>query len=236
MNHQQNVDIETPGWKCAGKPPRHYPLLSGFIVLSVSLHLCALMIWPSHIEPPAVGLTQLALEIHRQEPPGIRSVPPAEAAPARPQQKKAARLANQSPIKISTQATEPVRVKQRIADWANKSSSTITNDMQVSRQLTHAQIKEKLNGHIQKALLPHFSYPTIARRRGWEGIVRIGLRIENDGQLTNLHIVENSKFTALNRAALHSLQQVSGIPEAKQWLAGRHMDMVLPIQYRLLDS
>ena len=84
--------------------------------------------------------------------------------------------------------------------------------------------------------MPHFSYPAIARRRGWEGTVRISLRVENDGRLTNLHVIESCKFNALNRAALHSLRQVSGIPEAKQWLAGRYMDMVLPIQYRLLDS
>ena len=111
-----------------------------------------------------------------------------------------------------------------------------THITQQPDKLSRVQIEERIHGRIQQALLPHFSYPAIARRRGWEGTVKISLRIENDGRLTNLHVVEGSKFIALNQAALQSLQQVSGIPEAKLWLAGHYMDMILPIQYQLLDS
>ena len=94
----------------------------------------------------------------------------------------------------------------------------------------------RLQGQIRKALLPHFSYPLLARRRGWEGTVRVGLRVEANGSLTRLHLVGSSHHDSLNRAAIKSLTQVARIPDAGSWLDGRHFDLVLSIEYHLIDS
>ena len=215
----------------AGRPPRHSPILPGLLVLSAALHLCAAMVWPSNTELPTVGLKQLVLEIQRRDPPGIQATPP-----AKPQTKNTERPTARPPVKTVTRPPKTDQVKQPLFDLASKSVDPAAHDIPQPRKLSREQIEEKLRGRIQQALLPHFSYPAIARRRGWEGTVRISLRVENDGRLTHLQVIESCNFTTLDRAALHSLRQVSDIPEAKQWLAGHYMDMVLPIQYLLLDS
>ena len=223
--------IEEVSGEHSDKPPRHFPLLPGFLVLSAALHLCAAMVWPLNTELPSVGLKQLVLEIQRHDPPGVQATPP-----AKPQMKNTERPAARPPVKTVTRPPKTDQVKQPLFDLASKSVDPAAHDIQQPRKLSREQIEEKLHGRIQQALLPHFSYPAIARRRGWEGTVRISLRVENDGRLTHLQVIESCNFTTLDRAALHSLRQVSGIPEAKQWLAGHYMDMVLPIQYLLLDS
>ncbi len=230
-DYYKNMEVEKCEEKYADKQPRHFPLLPGLLALSAALHLSAVMIWPLNTALPTVGVKQLVLEIQRLDPPGMPSTPP-----IRPQVKNTQSPVARTPAKTITQPSETARVKPLLSGLPGKTVDSATRDIQQPRKLSRDQIEEKLHGHIQQALLPHFSYPAIARRRGWEGTVRISLRVENDGRLTNLQVIESCKFTALNRAALHSLRQVSGIPAAKQWLTGHYMDMVLPIQYLLLDS
>ena len=95
-------------------------------------------------------------------------------------------------------------------------------------------VNDLLEKAIRDALQPHFKYPVLARRRGWEGIVRIGLRVEPDGMITRLHIVEPSSHPVLDRAAMASLHDTGQLPAAGEWLAGSHFDIVLPVEYRLL--
>ena len=79
------------------------------------------------------------------------------------------------------------------------------------------------------------SYPAIARRKGWQGIVRLELHIEADGRISDLHIDESSGYSVLDEAALLSLQ-LANVPDAAQWLRGRAIDMIVPVEYRLIDG
>jgi len=47
--------IEEASGEHSNKPPRHFPLLPGLLVLSAALHLCAAMVWPLNTELPSVG-------------------------------------------------------------------------------------------------------------------------------------------------------------------------------------
>lgn len=82
----------------------------------------------------------------------------------------------------------------------------------------------------------HFYYPRIARHRGWEGRVEIGLRVEANGRLSAIRVLRTSGFAVLDRAALASIGRIAQLPEAAAWLGGRHIDMILPVQYRLVDG
>lgn len=97
-------------------------------------------------------------------------------------------------------------------------------------------INDLLQAAVHHALQPHFKYPILARRRGWEGTVKVSVRVESDGELSRLHLVGSSRYGVLDKAAMESLRQVTRIPAAAAWLGGQHFDMVLPVEYRLLDS
>jgi protein TonB len=99
-----------------------------------------------------------------------------------------------------------------------------------------ATLTTRLAGQLRDALAPYFAYPMMARRNGWQGQVRVGLRVEADGRLSHVRIAHSSGYRLLDSAALATLNHISTVPQAVGWLEGRHFDMVLPIDYRLIDG
>ncbi|MEN8107718.1 MAG: energy transducer TonB [Pseudomonadota bacterium] len=93
--------------------------------------------------------------------------------------------------------------------------------------------------HLRRSILKLFTeqldYPNIARRKGWQGIVTLELHIEPDGRISRLHIDRTSGYPVLDEAAIRSLQLAS-IPQAEQWLHGRSMDLLVPVEYRLVGG
>jgi len=102
-------------------------------------------------------------------------------------------------------------------------------------QLSSAARYRRVRAALQKALLPRFDYPSAARRRGWQGRVRIGLHVEADGDLTRIHLLESSGHALLDKAAVKNVTELRNVPAATQWLDGLDMDMILPVSYRLHD-
>jgi protein TonB len=88
---------------------------------------------------------------------------------------------------------------------------------------------------LLEALLPHFDYPPLARRRGWQGRVNVGLHVAADGDLTRIRLIKSSGHALLDRAAVRSITELRNIPRAAQWLEGNGMDLVLPVRYQLAD-
>jgi len=99
-----------------------------------------------------------------------------------------------------------------------------------------ATLTARFAGQLRDALAPYFVYPMLARRNGWQGQVRVGLRVEADGRLSHVRIAHSSGYRLLDSAALATLNHISTVPQAAGWLEGRHFDMVLPIDYRLIDG
>jgi protein TonB len=96
--------------------------------------------------------------------------------------------------------------------------------------------KTWLQQALRRSLVARFFYPGIARRKGWQGQVKVQLRVEADGHLTNVRVLQTSGHAILDRAAVDTIREISLIPEAGGWLRGRHFDMVLPVQYVLVGG
>jgi protein TonB len=84
-------------------------------------------------------------------------------------------------------------------------------------------------------LARQLTYPAIARRKGWQGVVKLELHIESDGRISDLHIDATSGYALLDEAALQSLQ-LANVPDAAQWLHGEAIDIIVPVEYRLIDG
>jgi protein TonB len=104
-------------------------------------------------------------------------------------------------------------------------------DTDPARQDTDRQLRKSLFELVTARL----SYPAIARRKGWQGTVRLELHIEPDGLISRLRIDKTSGYPLLDRAAVRSLQLAS-VPRAGRWLNGQAIDIVIPVEYRLLDG
>lgn len=93
-----------------------------------------------------------------------------------------------------------------------------------------------LQASLGEKLSEYFHYPRIARKKGWQGQVKLSLRIEGSGHFSNIQLHRSSGHPSLDSAALNSLQKAAYLPDAKSWLHGMHYDIVVPVEYHLIDS
>ena len=96
----------------------------------------------------------------------------------------------------------------------------------------NAMIHEKLNALVRE----NFSYPGFAIKRGWQGTVKLGLRIEANGTLSNVRIIKTSGYSILDQAALSTLSKTDHINGIEHWLAGNYFDTTLPVKYQLIGG
>jgi len=95
--------------------------------------------------------------------------------------------------------------------------------------------REHLRESILRLVSSRFHYPVLARRKGMQGIVRLQVRIETDGRITRLQVQQTSGYPLLDQAALQSLQLAS-VPDAPRWMNGQAIDIIIPVEYRLVGG
>ena len=218
------------------------PCLSHFLAVSLAVHAAALLL--VRHETPArnwlAGPVIVRLATLPGNPEESRPVTNMKAAAA-DKARQAAASHGTLPAKHNPPQRHPARIPAALPAAAENLPDTDTStdpaEWQAAKVANPAREREqRLLDSLHAALMPHFSYPLMARRRGWEGIVRVGLRIEANGSLTRVHLVEPSPYDVLNTAAINSLSRLARLPNAGSWLQGRPVDLVLPVEYRLLEG
>ena len=128
-------------------------------------------------------------------------------------------------------ATQPVMTRQAGDAPAPEQSSPVVAGTATSRQAA----EERLRKSILQLVSSHFDYPVLARRKGWQGIVKLQVHIESDGRISRLQVEQTSGYPVLDRAALQSLQLAS-VPDAERWMQGQAIDIIIPVEYRLVGG
>lgn len=151
---------------------------------------------------------------------------------------------------LQPQATQPVitdtaPAKQRPADQpvaqaqpetAVENRSDKSQSMQASSTtISREQQKQHLRASVMAFITGQLNYPAIARHKGWQGVVKLQLLIESDGHISDLQIEQTSGYALLDKAALSSLQ-LAHVPDAAQWLDGKAVSIVVPVEYRLVGG
>ena len=76
-------------------------------------------------------------------------------------------------------------------------------------------------------------YPRVAAMRGWEGEVRLRLRVARRGQLLGVRVDRSSGFEVLDQHALALLEGHGKLPPLPEALEVAEIEVVVPITYRL---
>lgn len=229
-------------------PARASLLLPVLVGASVLVHATALLMWPA--DPPSIGasapLTQVTVNLRGAQTVAATTASQGTASPATtatPAAVPATARAQTVPAAVQTahKSLTATAATEHTTTVATGSTTAPSHTKPSTAAQTHAvddgdDLRKQLNSRLQHALLAHFDYPPVARRRGWEGVVQVGLRVEADGQLSRLRLIASSGHALLDRAALLSLGRVAPLQDAIDWLNGRQVDMILPVRYQLVDS
>lgn len=205
----------------------HRQVLPQFLLLSFALHLFFLMgLGKSENIMPERRLGQPVLEVQLQSTSRTHASRPASKV-------------DQSPVKVASDSRASSEVTEYAPDTVPAIPHTpesTTPDKQPSRENTEAAIHNQLLGDLQTRLSHYLTYPPLARSRGWEGTVLLGLRVESNGRLKKIRIARSSGYAVLDNSALNSLNRLGQLAEASAWLNGRGLDMQLPVIYRLIEN
>ena len=79
----------------------------------------------------------------------------------------------------------------------------------------------------------HQEYPRIAAMRGWEGEVRLRLRVARKGNLLAVQVDRSSGFEVLDQHALAMLEGLPGLPPLPDGVDGNEIQVVVPVNYTL---
>ncbi len=235
------MDIEMPNSSLpASNNTRRFFVLC--LALSISIHLAVLSINNTQLigTTSSHGQSGLSLEI-------VRNSAPVEQSAQRPTEEMTKQSATSTAIRQRSDKpahsahaeishTEEHNQPREIIEKQATATSAVTTSGSTNSQLTDVALNDYLDQKIRHALLPYFNYPLLARRHGWQGVVKVGLRVEANGHITRLRIINPSLYNALNQAAINSLSKVTDLSGVVALLAGSYFDIVLPIEYRLLDT
>lgn len=222
--------------------------LPWLVLLSLVLHAAILALWPptTVVVPDALPAGPIALQLQHSQTgiaPTARVAPAPQPPPNRavkqptPPPKHLARALPQAHTRAASASASADRADTGVASASQDPTPQSRAQAVNATGTAHGEaLRAQLSSRLQHALIPHFEYPLTARRRGWEGVVRVGLRVEADGQLSALRIIGSSGHALLDRAALASLHRVGRLPDVAGWMQGRRLDMVLPVRYQLIDS
>jgi len=221
--------------------------LNWFLCLSVAAHAALLGAWQMPVYTAGnsghalqLSITQRAGDSRGQPSPptepAAQSVPDNPEPPrqaAAPITRKASNMAaqqNRAPRLVHKASPAQTRSATAAIETVTTAAAVASNPV-LLREETHRHLRNS----VMELVSREFTYPAIARRKGWQGIVKLELHIEADGSITDLQLAETSGYSILDRAAMQCLQFAS-LPGAARWLQGKPFDIVVPVEYRLVDS
>lgn len=130
-------------------------------------------------------------------------------------------VSRNNPVKTSVNRTSTQTITE-----ASKSNTATASVKNVPLNHLRQQLKETIKAR--------FTYPRMARRMGWEGLVGLSLHIENDGSLNTIRIARSSGHKILDENARKTIQGIGRIQVASN-LQIQAVDTEIEVLYRLAD-
>jgi len=225
-------------------------LLGWFVFASALAHLLFITLTDNDAEQEAVTVsfsTPLQITV-------ISSRPAAKASPQATLQKtESVRKAIPLPpsaktVKDSPSTNKPLVHIVKTSNLAEKKPEIIPEDNSETKRITETpsatsttetiSVKDAplnyLRQQLKQAIKARFTYPRIARRMGWEGLVGISLHIENDGSLNQVQIARSSGHKVLDDNAKQTIEKIGRIQVASN-LSIKASDTEIEVLYRLTD-
>lgn len=187
--------------------------LRGFVLLSITLHIAALVIAVKQPIQPNITLGQSMLSVRLET----------QRSPVN------AHVLQHKPVSTEKSPSWPVQPPTPAVTTAGSGE---TDKSTISR----VALQNYLLGALNTELARYLSYPAFARERGWQGTVLIGVGVGPGGLLYNLRLIKSSGFSLLDQTTLTSLRKIKALPLTTAFEWGDPVEVILPIQFHLTDN
>ena len=225
------------------------------LALSLALH-AALLFWsksPLDAAPPLMPtiIASLRLVAPPTEPPTIakpvperraEAKPTPAAQPALPRPLTRERLAirhtppDASPLlppMTVAAVTEPTPQPTPAAPVTAAKALPQVSEVPATPALPQVKLLAAYRQRLTEIFASQQQYPRIAALRGWEGEVRLRLRVARKGNLVAFQLDQSSGFDVLDEHALAIIEQLAKLPPLPEGLEASEIQVVVPINYKL---
>ncbi len=139
---------------------------------------------------------------------------------------------NKPIIKEETPKNKPIIKKETKSTLKNKAVKKVIKPKLIQPQKIKKQpsfIKTNF-AIIRDMVLSNLKYPNIAKRMGWQGVVKVKLIIDRNGKLIHYSIEKSSKRKQLDKAALIAVKAIltKNLPKPQT-----KTTIILPITFKL---
>lgn len=224
-------------------------------ILLLSMLLHGLLLWQVHgpDKAPAVELPRLLATLRQAEPvpqPTYVAAPPPEAArspkvrqavarPVAPPMpspwSRPAEPAN-APVNAALTVERPAAAASANSAPAVAAAPTPVEAVAAPRSAPVAPASDWLAAYraqLAAIFARRQEYPRLAAARGWEGEVRLRLRIARKGTLLDVALDRSSGFEILDRHALALPAALGNLPPLPEGFEAGEIQVVVPIHYTL---
>ena len=117
---------------------------------------------------------------------------------------------------------KPIQDKKVVKPVKTKAIANIQKQQQSFKKTNFAIIRD--------LVLSNLNYPTIAKKMGWQGVVKVKLVIDINGKLIDYEVIKSSNRKQLDRAAFEAVESIvnTTLPKPKT-----KTTLILPISFRL---
>ncbi|HUT65431.1 MAG TPA: TonB family protein, partial [Spirochaetota bacterium] len=112
-------------------------------------------------------------------------------------------------------------------EGGQKEGRTRLQKPEASEPLDLTPVIEGLRKRIEEELV----YPYMARKKGLQGVVRLTVRLDEEGNLLNVSIAESSGYKVLDNAAAALIERIVPYPHD----LGTLLSVEVPIRYSLVN-
>jgi protein TonB len=103
-------------------------------------------------------------------------------------------------------------------------------------QRPQSELLDSYRQRLGELFARHQEYPRVAALRGWEGEVRLRLKVARKGNLIGVALDRSSGFDVLDQHALAMLEALAGLPPLPESLDANEISVVVPVNYKLKKS
>lgn len=180
------------------------------------------------------GLLSVGLFTQTRTSPGIWEVTlgdfQIESGLSRPEVKAKSRAKEAvSPLNLETKKASEDSAGSGIAQQAMKGAAG--NSLKSAGE--QASEWDRYRFHVRERILEALVYPRASKNLGEQGQVKVRLKVERDGTISDAEIAEPSAFLRLNTAALDTVRRVAQLDPLPKSFNADQWNALVPIDFSL---
>src|SRR5690606_14610815 len=175
-------------------------------------------------EPPApkvvdAGLAPPKPEVPVAPPPPVTSAPEPEPEPAPAAPEPEPQVAA-TPAPAEPKPAAPAQVAKAPAAPAPAEEEHDEDELEGMVTAEPLLLRQHYMSDVMRKTLQNMRYPRRAQERAQEGSIRLAVTVARDGKLQDVKIVEESRYSLLNKEALDSVERANPFPALPEGIAG----------------